>query len=290
MFDNTEGRLQKELSHEQNNKKRQNTKVISRRLFLSKSVATAGSFSLALGLSSIRLGAGSAFARAEQKVKLDLTSLQADFQGNLITPQDSNFDEIVFGKLWNKLHPDRAPQLIAQVNNEQDVALAIKYAAANKLKVSVRGGGHNWYSLSNRNDGVLIDLANLNQVISIDPDARRAIVQPIVSNREVQAALKPHNLAFPTGHCPPVKVSGYLLNGGMSWNQGAWGPAIASVEAIELVTAAGKIITANKDQNQDYFWAARGAGPGLFAVATRYHLKTISITKINSQQSLLLCV
>jgi len=61
----------------------------------------------------------------------------------------------------------------------------------------------------------------------------------------------------------------------MAWNQGTWGPAVASVEAIELVTAEGKIITANKDQNQDYFWAARGAGPGLFAVATRYHLNSI---------------
>lgn len=34
-----------------------------------------------------------------------------------------------------------------------------------------------------------------------------------------------------------------------------------------------------EDQNQDYFWAARGTGPGLFAVATRYHLKLYPLPK-----------
>lgn len=143
----------------------------------------------------------------------------------------------------------------------------------------MRGGGHNWCSPSNRNGGILIDLANLNKVISIDANARKAVVQPIVSNREVLAALKAYNLAFPSGHCPPVKMSGYLLSGGMSWNQGVWGPGVASVEAIELVTPDGELIVANANENRDYFWAARGAGPGLFAVATRYHLKLYPLPK-----------
>ncbi len=135
---------------------------------------------------------------------------------------------------------------MAQVNNEQDVAAIVKYARANKLKVSVRGGGHNWYALSNRDGGILIDLSNLNKVISIDANARKAVVQPVISNREMQAALKPYDLAFPTGHCPQVKLSGYLLSGGMSWNQGGWGPGVGSVEAIDLVTANGECVTASE--------------------------------------------
>jgi len=125
----------------------------------------------------------------------------------------------------------------------------------------------------------MIDLHNLNQVVSIDPDARKAVVQPIISNREMIQYLSKYNLAYPNGHCPEVKLSGYLLSGGMSWNQGEWGPAIGSVEAIEMVTANGELITASKDQNTDYFWAARGAGPGLFAVALRYHLKLYPLPK-----------
>jgi len=86
-------------------------------------------------------------------------------------------------------------------------------------------------------------------------------------------------LSYPSGHCPPVKLSGYLLTGGMSWNQGVWGPGVGSVEAVELVTPEGEMITADKNQNTDYYWAARGAGPGFFGVATRYHLNLYDLPK-----------
>jgi FAD/FMN-containing dehydrogenase len=68
-------------------------------------------------------------------------------------------------------------------------------------------------------------------------------------------------------------MSGYLLSGGMSWNHGVWGPGVGSIEAIEMVTADGKLVTASRDENAELFWAARGAGPGFFAVALRYHLR-----------------
>jgi FAD/FMN-containing dehydrogenase len=119
----------------------------------------------------------------------------------------------------------------------------------------------------------MIDLAGLDQIVSIDRDARSAIVQPMVSNRELQRALNAHGLSYPTGHCPHVKLSGYLLAGGLAWNQGIWGEGFESVEAIELVTPDGELITASEDRNPEYFWVARGAGSGLFAVAVRYHLR-----------------
>jgi FAD/FMN-containing dehydrogenase len=99
------------------------------------------------------------------------------------------------------------------VTDDDDVVAAVKFAKANKLKVTVRGGGHNWCAPSLRNSGLMIDLTNLNKVISIDETAKKAVLQPILSNREVQAALNPLNLSFPTGHCQPVKLSGYLLGG-----------------------------------------------------------------------------
>ena len=88
-----------------------------------------------------------------------------------------------------------------------------------------------------------------------------------------------YDLAFPTGHCPTVKASGYLLSGGMSWNLSQWGPGCLSVEAIEFVTAAGKKIIASQVEHPDLFWAARGCGPGMFAVATSYHLKCFPLPK-----------
>ena len=65
----------------------------------------------------------------------------------------------------------------------------------------------------------------------------------------------------------------------MSWNQGVWGYGNESVEAVELVTAEAKLITANERDHSDYFWAARGAGYGFFGVVTRYLLKLYPLPK-----------
>ena len=203
----------------------------------------------------------------------EFSALRDRIAGQVVMPSDDDFARVAIDGQWNRLRPERAPDVIARVDNEGDVVEAVRFARASDLKVAVRGGGHNWCNPALRNGGLLIDLANLDQIVSIDRDARTAVVQPILSNREVQAALNQQGLSYPTGHCPQVKLSGYLLGGGMAWNQGVWGEGFQSVEAIELVTPDGELITASEDENPDFFWAARGGGSNLFAVAVRYHLR-----------------
>lgn len=209
-------------------------------------------------------------AESPQSAPMNIDTLKRACKGVVAAAGEPDFEERVYGGLWNRLVPNRAPQIAVCAADEQDVIAAIQFARENKLKVVVRGGGHNWCQPTLRNGGLLIDLKNLDKVISIDVASRKAVVQPIISNREIQRVLNAKGLAYPSGHCPQVKLSGYLLGGGMSWNQGVWGYGNESVEAVELVTAEGKLITAN---NADYFWAARGAGYGFFGVATRFHLK-----------------
>lgn len=248
---------------------------VDRRQFIQTGLAVTGS------IIACQTGASADQALAGVSGQPDSThmTLQQNIKGQVLTPSDPAFEKAALN-VWNKYGTgNRRPQVIVRVRDEHEVVEAVKYAKANKLKVAVRGGGHNWCNPSLRNGGMLIDLENLNQVISVDAKAYKAVVQPFVSNREVQARLNAQNLAFPSGHCPPVKVSGYLLSGGMSWNQGVWGPGVGSVEAVELVAPSGKMITADKDQNTDYYWAARGAGPGFFGVVTRYHLKLYDLPK-----------
>ncbi|HVE15893.1 MAG TPA: FAD-binding oxidoreductase [Chthoniobacterales bacterium] len=204
---------------------------------------------------------------------MDIAALKSSCKGDIAVPSDANYLELLHGNLWNRLIPDRRPEVIVRVRDEDDIIATIRFARAHRRKVVVRGGGHNWCQPTLRHGGILIDLSHLNQVISIDVDGRKAVVQPIISNRDAQKFLNAHGLAFPSGHCPQVKLSGYLLGGGMSWNQGVWGHGAGSVEAVEIVTAEGELITASRDRHQDYFWAARGSGSGFFGVATRYHLR-----------------
>lgn len=242
---------------------------VSRRKFVTGTVAAAGGMLLG----------GVAQAQTSKPIPMNLDRLKKTVKGTVAMAGDPNFAEMLYGNLWNKLVPDRAPQLIVRIKDEDDIIAAIHFARENHLKVVVRGGGHNWCQPTLRNGGLLIDISELTQVISLDVANRKAVLQPIISNRDVQKLLNPHGLSYPSGHCPQVKLSGYLLGGGMAWNPTVWGSGLDGVEAIELVTAEGKLITASKDENSDYFWAARGSGSGFFGVVTRYHLKLVPLPK-----------
>jgi FAD/FMN-containing dehydrogenase len=203
---------------------------------------------------------------------MDIQALKGACGGPVIGPGDAEFLEALHGTLWNRLIPERAPRAVVQAASEDDVIAAVTFARANGLKVAIRGGGHNWCQPTLRHGGILIDLSRLDRFLSIDVERRRAVIQPIISNRDIQKALNPLGLAFPTGHCPQVKVSGYLLGGGMAWNPTIWGHGADSLAAIELVTAQGTLITASETENADLFWAARGAGSGFFGIVTKYVL------------------
>jgi FAD/FMN-containing dehydrogenase len=205
-------------------------------------------------------------------------ALQSRISGKVVTSAASDFDAVREAMVWNKIKPERSPEVIVKVKNENDVVEAVKFARENGLKVVLHGGGHTWCGLAVRNGGMTIDLSELNEV-NIDKAARKAIIQPVISNRDLARKLEEQGLAFPIGHCPTVKAGGYLLNGGMSWNMGQWGPACFSVEAVEFITAEGKKIIASEEEHPDLFWAARGCGPGMFAVATRFHLKCYPLPK-----------
>src|ERR1700716_1284426 len=104
-----------------------------------------------------------------------------------------------------------------------------------------------------------------------DPRAQRYRLQ--------SGAAPARSLFFPSGHCMTVGLGGFLLQGGFGWNSRLWGPACASVTAVDVVTADGALVHADETQNSDLLWAARGAGPGFFGVITRFHLRTQPVAR-----------
>ena len=174
--------------------------------------------------------------------------------------------------IWNKrLDKARAPDAIVSVRSAEEAAAAIRFAAANGLKVSPRGSGHHYEAAALRDGGLLLDLGGLD-FIEIDAAAGTARIGAGVRGDALGERLAARGFAFPVGHCADVGLSGYILAGGFGWNAGEWGPACANVAAIEMVAADGRIVLASADAHPDLFWAARGAGPGFFAAVTAYHL------------------
>jgi FAD/FMN-containing dehydrogenase len=254
---------------------------MTRRGFISSTVVTAGL--LRFEAPALAEPAGAVPGRAARSTP-DWAALRGRIRGEAVTADAPGFLAVRDRMVWNALKPDRSPDVIVRVRDEQDVVEAVNFARENGMKVVVRGGGHSWCSLSVRQGGMTIDLSSLSESW-IDAATGKALIQPAISNRELARRLGEHDLAFPIGHCPTVKASGYLLNGGMSWNMGHWGPGCASVLAIEMVTADGRKITASATEHPDLFWAARGCGPGMFAVATRFHLRCYPLPKAITQST-----
>lgn len=196
----------------------------------------------------------------------------AVLKGKLIRRGDAEYERAREEAVWNGLVPDRFPEAVVQAADEDDVRAGLAYARTAGLRVCVRSGGHNWSGVQLRDGALLLDLSRLNRCV-LDPWRGTATVGPAVTNRLLATALERHGLAFPYGHCPTVAMGGYLLSGGLGWNSRAWGPGCRHVEEIEAVTADGRTLVCNETQNADLFWAARGAGPGFFAVVTRFRLR-----------------
>ncbi len=193
----------------------------TRRDFLASTIGTVGSLVVAGAVLSQEVASNVAKgARAE----VDWPLLRRRIKGEVVTANAANFAAARDALVWNAIKPDRSPDAIVRVKNEHDVIEVVNFARNNGLQVVLRGGGHTWCGLAVRHGGITIDLSALNES-RIDVTRRTAAIQPVISNRDLARRLGEHGLAFPIGHCPTVKAGGYLLNGGMSWNMGHWGPA-----------------------------------------------------------------
>jgi FAD/FMN-containing dehydrogenase len=180
--------------------------------------------------------------------------------------------------VWNAVKPDRFPDAIVRVQSEADIRNAVRFARQRHLKVGIRGGGHNWHNAALRQGGLLLDLSGLNQ-LEVHADRGTAVVQPGVTGAKLMADLSSRGLAFPIANGGQVAMSGFLLNGGLGRNCRKWGPSCASVEAVDIVDARGESIHADQSRDPELFWAARGAGPGFFGIATRFYLKVLPLPR-----------
>ncbi len=204
--------------------------------------------------------------------------LRRKIQSLVISKQDTGYESLRQKMVWNGIIPNAQPDAIIQIKKEEDLSQVVKFARQNNLKVSVRGRGHHASSPFMQNDCILVDISELKQ-IEINESAKTAVVGAGVQGKELSLAASKYNLAFPVGHCPIVPMSGYLLGGGFGWNGAAWGVGCSNVTAVDVINYKGEIIHANDTQNQDYLWAARGAGPGFFGIVIRYYLRLFSCPK-----------
>ncbi len=188
--------------------------------------------------------------------------------GEVILPGYTGYEEA--RNLWNGLI-DRYPAAIARCRTRSDVVTTLGFARSRGLPIAVRGGGHSVAGHGTCEAGLVIDLAPLKH-IDVDPEQCIARVGGGALLGELDAATQRHGLATPSGVFTKTGIAGLTLGGGFGWLRNKYGLSCDNLIGAEMVTADGRIVRANAEENADLLWGLRGGG-GNFGVVTTFEFQ-----------------
>jgi FAD/FMN-containing dehydrogenase len=192
----------------------------------------------------------------------------AGLTGRVVTPDDSTYDQtraVFYGGI------EKRPSAIIRVAHVDDIRRVVNTARAEGYELAVRSGGHSIVGHSTTDGGLVIDLRDMSR-IDIDPSARTAWVETGATALHVTRALSEHGLVIGFGDSGSVGVGGITTGGGIGFLVRKFGMTIDSVIGAEVVTADGRYLRIDHEQEPDLFWAIRGGG-GNFGVVARLQFR-----------------
>lgn len=174
------------------------------------------------------------------------------------------------------LRSHRLPAAILFAETTADVVAAVNCARVNGYKVSPRGGGNDYESLSTLEGSVVIDMKLNCKMEDFETDRTASGEHILPGSRYIGKIKVPSgcsNAAFlaavykefkddggmtVVGSCPAVGVVGYILNGGFGDTTPYCGTGADMVDEIEMVLYNGTTITATETENEEVFWVSKG--------------------------------
>jgi FAD/FMN-containing dehydrogenase len=182
-------------------------------------------------------------------------------------------------RLWDGA-VTRVPALTVRPHTPAEVSAAVLTARRHDLPLSVLAGGHDWAGRSVRDGGLVIDLAEMRQVV-VSPRLQVASVEGGATAGDVISAAQPLGLTAVTGTTGGVGMAGLTLGGGYGPLNGRFGLALDNLLGVDVVLADGRQVTANPTSEPDLYWALRGGG-GNFGVATSLNFRLHRVPEILS--------
>ncbi|WP_262064248.1 FAD-binding and (Fe-S)-binding domain-containing protein [Streptomyces sp. STR69] len=151
----------------------------------------------------------------------------------------------------------RVPLGVVAPRDADDVAATLAACRAHGVPVVARGGGTSIAGQAT-GTGVVLDFTrHMNGLLSLDPAARTAVVQPGLVLDRLQQAAAPHGLRFgpdPSTHSR-CTLGGMIGNNSCGSHSVAWGTTADNVSELSVLTARGDSLRLGRD------WA--GAPEGL---------------------------
>jgi FAD/FMN-containing dehydrogenase len=200
---------------------------------------------------------------------MTIDELTSAIGGTVISPGDPDWESA------RRFHSGIGePALIIRAATVDDVRGAVRYAAAERLDVLVRSGGHSvWGTVPG---GVTIDISALDD---ISVEGTRVRIGGGAHWGAVAHTLAAHGLGISSGDTASVGVGGLTLGGGIGWMVRAWGLAADQLVGAQLVTAAGDVVDVSDASHPELFWALRGGG-GNFGVVTRFDFEAHPLQRV----------
>ncbi|MGC0376614.1 FAD-binding and (Fe-S)-binding domain-containing protein [Streptomyces sp. SAI-229] len=150
----------------------------------------------------------------------------------------------------------RVPLGVVAPRDADDVAAALSVCRTYGVPVVPRGGGTSIAGQAT-GTGVVLDFTrHMNRLLSLDPQARTAVVQPGLVLDRLQEAAAPHGLRFgpdPSTHSR-CTLGGMIGNNSCGSHSVAWGTTADSVRELSVVTPRGDRLRPGRG------WAGAPAG------------------------------
>jgi FAD/FMN-containing dehydrogenase len=164
-----------------------------------------------------------------------------------------------------------SPKAIIKVYTAEQVAEAVKCAAASSVKVTPRSGGHGF-----ENEGcsgeLIIDVSGL-ESLEVVGDSSSRIVAFGSGHLHGQLYIKlseQYGWVVPGGTENSVGTAGLWLGCGRGPLAQVYGFTCDNVLGVEFVDADGNIRVADDSQNTDMYWMARGSGGEFPGIVTKF--------------------
>lgn len=193
-------------------------------------------------------------------------------RGRLVLPADPAYNQV--RAVWNGMI-DKRPGMIVQCAGNADVIEAVRFARQHGLLVAVRGGGHNVSGNAVCDGGLVIDLSQMTG-IRVDPGSRTVRVEGGATIGDLDRETQMFGLAVPMGLVSETGIAGLTLGGGLGWLRRKYGLSCDNLISVDLVTAAGELVTASAEQHPELLWAVSGGG-GNFGVVTSFEFRAYQV-------------
>jgi FAD/FMN-containing dehydrogenase len=185
---------------------------------------------------------------------------------------------------WTGAWQSSPSAYVVKAKDASDVAHAVRFAAAHRLRLVVKGGGHSYLGGSNAPDSLLVWTRGMDAIALHDAFVPRGCATEPVQAVSVgagciwlhayQAVTTEAGRYVQGGGCTTVGVAGLVQGGGFGSFSKGYGLAAASLLEAEIVTADGVVRVVNACREPELFWALKGGGGGTFGIVTRMTLRT----------------